>query len=297
MGRIVVTNDMAVNAIIERMSEDMMLRFAVMAESQVGTNVPWAYRPLTDAEKRSGVKAAAIHALEVALIETVTPVLGRLSRAAARAVVDAAGRSAGDMLGVLVKWRTQLPEPVAAEVATALPVVTEALETSYIGAARLVVEEAATQGVELRMIAEVPDWLPGVAGRVVGKPIARVFDAARDMYSAPSAVVAPPEPEAVAAVVENVSDKAPLDTARQANHAVVNEARLRVVESNERKPTYGYASEMMDKRTCPRCRAIDGTEWTTVAEARKHYGQGGGFVDCEGGTGRCRGTVVWVYDD
>ena len=60
-----------------------------------------------------------------------------------------------------------------------------------------------------------------------------------------------------------------------------------------------YASEVMDKNTCPPCAAVDG-KWLgnsddpqTPARVAEVY-PNGGYRFCEGGV-RCRGTVVAVY--
>jgi hypothetical protein len=53
-----------------------------------------------------------------------------------------------------------------------------------------------------------------------------------------------------------------------------------------------YASELLDRNTCPACLYIDG-QTLTVAQAKALYA-GGGYLECDGGP-RCRGTVVAVY--
>ncbi|MET8475422.1 head maturation protease, ClpP-related [Streptomyces sp. NPDC006422] len=59
-------------------------------------------------------------------------------------------------------------------------------------------------------------------------------------------------------------------------------------------PARYRADETLDKNTCGPCRAIDGTEWDTLAEAQAVYGAGG-YLECEGGV-RCRGTVTAFWD-
>lgn len=54
-----------------------------------------------------------------------------------------------------------------------------------------------------------------------------------------------------------------------------------------------YASEILDGNACANCNGMDGTEWSTLAEAEVAYPIGG-YVECEGGL-RCRGTLVAVY--
>lgn len=54
-----------------------------------------------------------------------------------------------------------------------------------------------------------------------------------------------------------------------------------------------YASEILDVATCSPCTALDGTEYTSLADAQVDYPTGG-YKSCLGGV-RCRGTVVAVY--
>ena len=143
---------------------------------------------------------------------------------------------------------------------------------------------------------EQPTWVRDLAENVTGKPVARVLDVARDLHAAPSAVVTPPAPETVQEALEGISPKGPIDVARQANHAVVNAGRIETVEQAVRKPAYLWSTEVLDGNQCGPCARIDGTEWETLEEARKFYPEGQGYVNCEGGN-RCRGTLVFVWED
>ncbi|WP_406019274.1 hypothetical protein OH783_01570 [Kocuria rhizophila] len=284
------------NELEARISELLADELVILAESEDGSSVPWAARPLTEQEQASGVRFGDIHGLQEQLLAVVEPVLAGLTAAAVAAVVNAAGRGAKNMLATLAAWRVELPAPVAQEVARALPVVEDALATSFRDSSRLVVREAGRQGVKLAPVVEQPGWMRDLAETVTGRPVARVLDAARDLHTAPSALVTPPTPEAVEEALTGLSPKTPVDLARQANHAVVNAGRVETWGANETQPSWWYASELADSRVCPRCREIDGTEWTTLEDVRAHYGQGGGYVRCEGGPGRCRGTAVAVYE-
>jgi hypothetical protein len=75
----------------------------------------------------------------------------------------------------------------------------------------------------------------------------------------------------------------------------VNEARAEVfTDADEDGNRISmYASELLDSNTCGACMDIDGTE-LSQEDAFALYA-GGGYIDCEGG-GRCRGTVVAVYE-
>lgn len=58
-----------------------------------------------------------------------------------------------------------------------------------------------------------------------------------------------------------------------------------------------YALEILDGNTCEECAAIDGQRYDTIDEARVDYpGIGGGYVNCLG-RDRCRGSLVFVYDE
>lgn len=282
-----------------RVTELLTDELVILAEAGDGSSVPWATRPLSEQEQASGVRFGEIHGLQETLLETVEPVLAGLSAVTVAAVVDAAGRSAKDVLETLAAWRVELPASVADEVARAVPVVEDALAASFRESSKLVVAEAARQGVKLAPVVEQPAWVRDLAETVTGKPVARVLDVARDLHTAPAAVVTPPAPETVQKALEGISPKGPVDVARQANHAVVNAGRVETVEQAARKPAYTYSSEMMDGATCGPCARIDGQEWGALAEARKHYPDGQGYVQCEStrsGANRCRGTLVFVWE-
>ena len=279
-----------------RIGELLADELVILAEAQDGSSVPWAARPLTEQEQASGVRFGDIHGLQEQLLAVVEPVLAGLSAVAVAAVVNAAGRGAKDMLATLAAWRVELPAPVAQEVARALPVVEDALATSFRESSRLVVREAARQGVKLAPVTEQPGWVRDLAETVTGKPVARVLDVARDLHAAPAAVVTPPNPEAVQEALEGISPKGPVDVARQANHAVVNAGRVETVEQADRKPAWLWSSEVLDGNQCGPCARIDQSEWETLEEARKFYPEGQGYVNCEG-RGRCRGTLIFVWGD
>mgnify|MGYP007114988152 CR=1 FL=1 len=279
-----------------RIGELLADELVILAEAEDGSSVSWASRPLTEQEQASGVRFGEIHGLQETLLEAVEPVLAGLSAVTVAAVVDAAGRSAKDMLATLAEWRVELPASVADEVARALPVVEDALVSSFRESSKLVVKEAARQGVKLSPVVEQPVWVRDLAETVTGKPVARVLDVARDLHTAPSAVVTPPAPEDVQEALEGISPKGPVDVARQANHAVVNAGRVETVEQSEREPAWLWSSEVLDGNQCGPCARIDQTEWETLEEARTFYPEGQGYVNCEGGN-RCRGTLVFVWED
>lgn len=283
-----------------RIGELLADELVILAEAEDGSSVSWASRPLTEQEQASGVRFGDIHGLQEQLLAVVEPVLAGLSAVAVAAVVNAAGRGAKDMLATLAAWRVELPGPVAEKVAEAVPVVEDALAATFRESSRLVVKEAARQGVKLSPVVEQPAWVRDLAETVTGKPVAKVLDAARDMHTAPSATIIPPTADDVAGALGGVSQKGAVDLARQANHAAVNAGRFQTWAENNTKPAFYYSSEVMDGSTCSACFRLDGTEWTELAELRKAYPEGQGYVNCEStksGGNRCRGTAVAVYID
>jgi hypothetical protein len=73
--------------------------------------------------------------------------------------------------------------------------------------------------------------------------------------------------------------------------AAQNEGRLAVLAVTP--PATYVSTEALDRNSCAPCRAVDGTQYATLAEARAAY-PSGGYTGCLGGT-RCRGTLVTVW--
>lgn len=94
--------------------------------------------------------------------------------------------------------------------------------------------------------------------------------------------------------LQSLSDSYLRDQLGNAMTAAMNTGRLAVMRAGE-SPTNIYASEILDDRTCQACIGVDGTNYPDVATAEQDY-PGGGFKDCFGG-GRCRGTLVAVYNE
>lgn len=73
--------------------------------------------------------------------------------------------------------------------------------------------------------------------------------------------------------------------------------RQAVAEANPegRRPSRIYASEILDGRQCIPCQAVDGREYSSLPAARLDYPTGI-YRACEG-RDRCRGTLVFVWDE
>lgn len=93
--------------------------------------------------------------------------------------------------------------------------------------------------------------------------------------------------------LKDLSTRTPRDYIASAMSSAQNTGRMAVLRA---APEGIYlASEILDKNTCGPCRAIDGTEFTSLAQAAENYPAGaGGYVSCAGG-GRCRGTMIAVW--
>lgn len=296
----------------ERINELLRDELVILAEAEDGSSVPHATRPLSDAEQASGVRFGEIQAAQDDYMDAVTPALVALMGVTGGLVVAEAARVAmsATMLNTLDRWRVAPPAQIAEATDKAATVVERALVESFETSAQLVVKEAATQGVRIQPATITPTATaplpePAQATRkavttmahtVANDAVDKVIDVTKQVYAAPTAVMEPPPPSVVEEILDDISHKGPLDVARQANNAVLGEARFATVEANERQPAWCHASELLDGRTCGPCSRIDGTEWDTLAEARKFYPPMSGYVECQGGS-RCRGTCVFVYED
>lgn len=282
----------------ERLNDELL----ILAEASTGESVEHAVRPLSEAERASGVRFGDIQAVQYAYLEAVTPVILVLMGAAADAVTAEAARAAmsATMLRVLDEWRTMPPRALQEAMEVAITRVDEALTVAYRESATLVIKEAASQGVRVAAATETApvtrQSVQTMATNIADNTLGKVLDTARTVYAAPAATIEVPTPAAVETALTEISIKGPVDVARQASNAVIGEARMATVENNERKPAWLWSSELLDGNTCSPCSRIDGTEWSTIEEARRHYPPMSGYVDCAGGS-RCRGTCVFVWGD
>lgn len=280
-----------------RINELLNDELLILAEASTGESVEHAVRPLSEAERASGVRFGDIQAVQDTYLEAVTPVILALMGVAAEAVTREAARVAmsATMLRVLDEWRTTPPRALQEALEAAVRQVDEALTVAYRESAAQVVAEANRQGVRVTAATEAPVWTQAQARIVASNATEKVLDAAKTVYEQPRAAITVPTVEEVQEAVSGLSDKGPIDKARQASNAVVNEGRFDTVAQAARQPDWIYSSEVMDgARTCAPCQAIDGTEWATIAEAREWYNPT--MRDCLGQS-RCRGTLCFVWED
>ena len=193
----------------------------------------------------------------------------------------------------------------------AATVLRRALGAMATAAAEQMTHEAAAQGVEVaapRVDPGLTDRLPRVRA-AFGHELVDIAVAVAHLLAADVATAAGREalrlysPGAVGATVADavtgwlrgLKGWFRRDQLGGALHRAQNVGRLATLEAAP--PGRYFATEVLDSNTCPPCDDIDGTEFTTLAEARQVYGTGG-YQECEGGI-RCRGTVVarWETED
>jgi hypothetical protein len=215
--------------------------------------------------------------------------------------------------------RTQITQKLAADDPEALPDLTlntrdaaatllSLMEEFAVQAGRACQREAEAQGVT------VPEWhLPeddavtAAGGRRLLSTVAEftsdlmagsLLQAAKRMLS--GLLRSGARPEAVAGEVDRAlaDDKPGMRGAvGSAMTAAQNAGRLAVFEAAPAAGVY-TASEINDRRTCKPCKAIDGQEFTSLADAIEAYPVMG-FKDCSGTAygNPCRGFLVAVWQE
>jgi hypothetical protein len=95
----------------------------------------------------------------------------------------------------------------------------------------------------------------------------------------------------VSALVDSLSPVSLREQLGAALTAAQNSGRVSVLAAAP--PAVYVATELLDDQTCPECRAVDGTQWGSLADAEAAYPMGG-YLQCAGGD-RCRGTVAALW--
>lgn len=250
-------------------------------------------RQPTDTEVRSGV--------DFALVD-------RNWTAAVNGAVDA-------LASQLYAWRYHLREQLVAAFAANQPTDLShlAVDTSQAEATlydlmvrmantagRQMEREAASQGVA------VPHWtldddtvtaalrgtgfLRSAASISVGQLASNLVQSAKNRALRLFGSNRPPE-QAADSVSRDLAQQSPArtrETVAAAMTSAQNTGRMAVLSVAE--PAVYTATEALDKNSCSPCRAVDGTEYTSLSAAREAY-PNGGYANCQGG-GRCRGMLV-----
>lgn len=158
-----------------------------------------------------------------------------------------------------------------------------------------VVTEATAQGFTIHAI-EPHEHTMSVAAGVVAKQLGDWLAAfagreAFRRYTAGS--TADDVAQGVDDALTGMSSKALTDELGGALSRAQNASRIATMGADAGLTVRYYASEVLDKNTCPPCAAIDGTELPDQMAAITAYGNGP-YLLCQGGV-RCRGTVVAVW--
>lgn len=231
---------------------------------------------------------------------------------------DAVGSALHDYVIAESEQRSELREQIAKAVDTDNLGSLDQLHVDVDHMASLLMDHmfrlATTAGKEMQREAEnqgvtVPDWDLGTAlvassAADILASVARVTARALGLGLVRSAasraltfITSGRSGKQVAAMVDNelkdLSTRTPRDYIATAMSSAQNTGRMAVL--NVAPPGLYMASEVLDKNTCAACRAIDGTEFTSLTQAAEAYPAGaGGYANCAGG-GRCRGTMIAVW--
>lgn len=275
-------------------------------ELALGYAMPGKRRPFAH-ELRAGVRFAELdrQAEELAV---------RLTRAAhaTRATV-AAQLEALDLPDDPSRALAAIRELVDPQSGRHLPIVTDVvdrlaeriavhLRTLTAEAAAEVLAEARRQGLEvlpdlLELDEQQARQLADQARRAAAQPVARSLAVALETAERLAAAGASARliREGMARAVRQASPKSTEDVARQAASAAQGIGR-NVAARAAPRPRRVYASELLDSNTCAPCSRVDGREYASLEEALLDYPGAGGHVFCDGGQ-RCRGTLVYVWDE
>jgi hypothetical protein len=242
--------------------------------------LPIAASAEDDAERVQAEWAAAVAAALAAWPGLSGPMVAELVALAAAAVGSG---DVGGLAGLTVS--AAVVEALVADLAARMTVLAES-------AAGQVVVEAAAQGVAVEPV--VPD-----EGRLsqVAAVTASLLAAGYASAAARRAMNTPAE--AVAGVVRAaLDDMSTAERGMVADHlsAAMSTAqgagRLAVLEANP--PTLLRASEHLDQAACDQCKAVDRTEYSTLAAALADYPNCLQFRGCAG-MSRCRGMLIPVW--
>lgn len=249
-------------------------------------------RDLNEFEVRAATDFRALDdAWQDATDEAVSRWLEEVQPAQREAMFAAIREADGDLVAL-----AELAAPVLGA-----EVIEEAIRAGIASGIAAAVEEAAAQGVS-GPVPSIDDALADIPERAEAMAItlARSYSEAAGRHAMLAVGQSSTADEVVAAVEEKLdrlTDAFLRDNLGAAVQGGQNAGRFAVFEAVDvDAPTGYYASEILDGNTCGPCRDVDGTRFATIEEAMAAYPMLGAYRSCEGG-GRCRGTVVAVYDE
>ena len=271
----------------------------MLAEQDEGLSVPHATRPLTANERRARVNFANLDRIETVHVAEIREVLAGLSARIREEILRAVFGSRQDappeaVVAALAGLARAQPPAVASALDGAAAALSGTYSRAAGAAAAEVAEEAGRQGRRApRPVEPEPSRYAFAGSLASGALWDRLTEQARRLLVDPAALAsgAPVGRKAAAAALEAVGEDGAVDNARQTLHTVTADARNETAEQME--PEEIWASEILDGATCQNCRAVDGKEYATMAEARADY-PNGPYTRCDGGA-RCRGTLVFMF--
>ncbi|ASX98676.1 MuF-like minor capsid protein [Arthrobacter phage Colucci] len=276
---------------------------AVMdAEIAAGQNVPAAVRPLLPHEAAAKVHFGDIDKLTNDAVGEATQVLEGLRDVIAGAVLaevvgDADTVTPMAATRALAQLNASQPKGVQEAVAKTAMALQGILGRVAAGAGQIVLGEAGRQGINLdgfthTTVADDVFKLPAAAAAL--HPWQRITGKLQTVLTNPAALFRDSIPrDEIAKEVNKIPLAGSVDMAKQAIHAAHGTGRNEAAA--DLNPSAIYASEIMDGATCGPCADIDGHKYKTLEEAREDY-PNGGYGGCDGDL-RCRGTLVFMYDD
>lgn len=274
-------------------------RELILAQAGAGESVPHATRPLSAAEKRAKMRFKEIDDLQVAAADKASKLLASNAQVYIMAVIGAIFGTAAalepdqavaafDQLA-----RGEMPPEAADAADTITGDMAQILAAVFAGGSLIALGEARRQGGK-----DLPDPVKPVRGRfdavaraVALHPWTRITSKLQTDLLTPAGLSQPLQRADVTEAAKAIPLDGAEDLARQTIHTAHGQGRNETISKLE--PTEIYSSELLDGETCPRCAAVDGKQYATMAEALVEY-ERGYYGACLGGS-RCRGSIFSIY--
>lgn len=273
-------------------------------QASTGHNVAYATRPLTPEEEAAGTRFGDLNDATTKAVNDAAPAVDVLYDLAAVALLAAAfttddpeeETSTEELLLLLLLLLSRPPAPVTDAETIAAARVEDIITDTYTTGVDSIYDEAAHQDVNPGKppTLEPAPLLLGLAAVIAAHPWRRTIERAITEYSTPTRQLEGTITRAdLTQFITDTSRKGTLDQVNQAANAAISEGRLDAAEVLEDLIEEIYASEVRDENQCAACRAIDGTRFKNLTEARKAYPTGG-YHACAGGQ-RCRGSCIIIF--
>lgn len=277
-------------------------REVIDAEIAAGDSVPAAIRPMLPHEVVAKMRFGEIDQLTTAAVGEATQVLQGLRDVITGAVLaemvgDAEAITPTEATRALAQLNASQPKPVQDAVAKTAMALQGILGRVAAGASSIVLGEASRQGVNVdtfvpTAVDDTAFKLPAAAAAL--HPWQRVTSKLQTTLNNPANLFRDSIPrDEITKEVEGIPLDGSVDMAKQAVHNAHGKGRYEAAA--ELNPTEIFGTEIMDGNTCAACKAVDGKQYSTLEEALAAY-PNGGYGECLGGL-RCRGTLVFMYDD